>query len=178
MSPYTLLNRFIDRKEEAMKKRDLEKEFEEKYNTYGAMLYRISFLYLGNAADAEDILHDVFIKYLYLKKKFNSSEHEKAWLIRITQNSCLDMLKKAGRKNINVDDLSVAVQNESDTQQDVIRSVLALPPKYKAVIILYYYNGYSVEEVAHILKISKSAVKKRLQRGREMLEIELEDYAL
>ncbi len=160
-----------------MKKRDLENEFEEKYDTYGVMLYRIAYLYLGNAADSEDVLQDVFTKYLFGKKKFNSVEHEKAWLIKTTQNACLDMLKRAGRKNTNIDEVSVAVQAETDAQQDIIRSVFALPPKYKAVIILYYYNGYAVEEIAHILSISTAAVKKRLQRGREMLKMELEDYS-
>lgn len=160
-----------------MKNRDLENEFEEKYDTYGVMLYRIAYLYLGNAADSEDVLQDVFTKYLFGKKKFNSVDHEKAWLIKITQNACLDLLRKSGRKNINTDDVSVAVQAETDTQQDVIRNVLELTPKYKNVIILYYYSGYSVEEIAHILSISISAVKKRLQRGREMLRMELEDYS-
>lgn len=160
-----------------MKNRDLEKEFEEKYNLYAAMLYRISFLYLGNSADAEDVLQDVFTKFFYSKNKFSSLEHEKAWLIRTTQNACLDLLKKAGRKNISVEDISLSVQCDNDVRQDILRSVFALPPKYKSAVLLYYYNGYSVEEISRILRISKAAVKKRLQRGREMLKPELEDYA-
>ncbi|MBR2957467.1 MAG: RNA polymerase sigma factor [Clostridia bacterium] len=160
-----------------MKNRDLEKEFEEKYNLYAAMLYRISFLYLGNSADAEDVLQDVFTKYFYNKNKFSSPEHEKAWLIRTTQNACLDLLKKAGRKNLNLQDVTLSVQSDNDARQDILRSVFALPPKYKIAVLLYYYNGYSVEEIARILRISKAAVKKRLQRGREMLKPELEDYA-
>lgn len=160
-----------------MKARDLEKEFEEKYRLYAAMLYRISFLYLGNGADAEDVLQDVFTKYFFGKAKFNSAEHEKAWLIRTTQNACLDLLKKAGRKNVSTEEIELYVYCENDERQDVLHSVFALPPKYKNVVLLHYYNGYSVEEIARILKISKAAVKKRLQRGREMLKPELEDYA-
>ena len=160
-----------------MKNRDLEKEFEEKYNLYAAMLYRISFLYLGNSADAEDVLQDVFTKFFYSKNKFNNAEHEKAWLIRTTQNACLDLLKKSGRKNVSVEDVELSVYCENDARQDVLRSIFALQPRYKCVVLLYYYNGYSVEEIARILRISKSAVKKRLQRGREMLKPELEDYA-
>lgn len=160
-----------------MKNRDLEKEFKEKYNLYAAMLYRISFLYLGNSADAEDVLQDVFIKLFSGKRKFNNDEHEKAWLIRTTQNACLDLLKKAGRKNVSMEEVELSVCCENDARQDVLRSVFALPPRYKCVVLLYYYNGYSVEEIARILRISKSAVKKRLQRGREMLKPELEDYA-
>ena len=160
-----------------MKTRDLEKEFEEKYRLYAAMLYRIAFLYLGNGADAEDVLQDVFTKYFFGKAKFSGAEHEKAWLIRTTQNACLDLLKKAGRKNVSTQDVVFPVCCEDDARQDVLRSVFALPPKYKSTVLLYYYNGYSVEEIARILKISKAAVKKRLQRGREILKPELEDYA-
>ena len=63
-------------------------------------------------------------------------------------------------------------------EQDVISKVIALPQKYKSAIILFYYNDYTVEEISKTLKISKSAVKKRLQRGRDILKLELEDYAL
>ncbi len=159
-----------------MKKREPEKEFEEKYDRYGSMLYKIAFLYLGNASDAEDVLQDVFVKYFFTKKSFNNAEHEKAWFIRVTQNRCLDILKKHDRQNINIDEINITAPNEKETQEDVVRCVLALPPKYKAAIILYYYSSCTTEEISAILKISKSAVKKRLQRGREMLRLELEDY--
>ena len=159
-----------------MKARDFEKEFEEKYNSYGSMLYKIAFLYLNSASDAEDVLQEVFSKYLLTRKDFNNKEHEKAWFIRTTQNYCLDTLRKSERKNLDIDDLSVITQPDNDTKQDIERSIIALPPKYKIVIFLHYYSGYSVEEISRILKIGKSAVKKRLQRGREMLKLRLEDY--
>ena len=162
-----------------MSKRDLENEFEAKYNDYGNMLYKIAFLYLGNASDTEDVLQDVFTKYLYGSYKFKSSEHEKAWFIRVTQNKCLDYLKKSGRKNECIDDVTVtATYKDEDLEQDVIAKVIALPEKYKSAIILFYYNDYTVDEISKTLKISKSAVKKRLQRGRDILKLELEDYAL
>ena len=162
-----------------MSKRDLENEFEAKYNEYGNMLYKIAFLYLGNASDTEDALQDVFTKYLCGKYRFKNSEHEKAWFIRVTQNKCLDYLKKSGRKNECIDDVSAtATYKNNDMEQDVISKVIALPEKYKSAIILFYYNDYTVEEISKILKISKSAVKKRLQRGRDILKLELEDYAL
>ena len=162
-----------------MSKRDLEKEFEAKYNEYGNMLYKIAFLYLGNVSDTEDALQDVFTKYLCGNYKFKNHEHEKAWFIRVTQNKCLDCLKKSGRKNECIDDVPViAAYKDEDMEQDVIAKVIALPEKYKSAIILFYYNDYTVEEISKTLKISKSAVKKRLQRGREILKLELEDYAI
>lgn len=162
-----------------MSKRDLENEFEAKYNEYGNMLYKIAFLYLGNASDTEDALQDIFTKYLCGKYKFKNTEHEKAWFIRVTQNKCLDYLKKSGRKNECIDDVpATATYKDNDMEQDVIAKVIALPEKYKSAIILFYYNDYTVEEISKTLKISKSAVKKRLQRGRDILKLELEDYAL
>ena len=161
-----------------MLKRDLGNEFEAKYNDYGNMLYKIAFLYLGNKSDSEDVLQDVFTKYLCGKYKFKNAEHEKAWFIRVTQNKCLDYLKKLGRKNVSIDDKEITdTYSYDETVQDIISKVVALPPKYKTVIILYYYNDYSVEKISETLKLSESAVKKRLQRGREILKIELEDYA-
>ncbi|MBQ4152723.1 MAG: RNA polymerase sigma factor [Oscillospiraceae bacterium] len=162
-----------------MKKRDLENEFEEKYNQYGNMLYKIAFLYFGNAADAEDALQDVFTKYLCGNYHFKSTEHEKAWFIRVTQNKCLDYLKRPSRRHQSVDTVPEANTYENgDLEQDVLAKVVALPEKYKSAIILFYYHDYTVEEIANILKISKAAVKKRLQRGRALLKLELEDYAL
>ena len=159
-----------------MNKRDLEKEFEAKYNDYGKMLFRIAFLYVGNFADAEDILQDVFIKYLSGRYSFKDSDHEKAWFIRVTQNKALDFLKRKGRKNISLDDIENFTYEKNDNSADILREILALPEKYKSSVILYYYNDCSVEEISKILKISKSAVKMRLKRSREILKTELEDY--
>ncbi len=159
-----------------MSKRDLEKEFETKYNDYGKMLFRIAYLFVGNSADAEDILQDVFMKYLSGKYCFKDAEHEKAWFIRVTQNKSLDYLKRKGRKNLSLDNADVITYEKNTISSDVIKTVLALPEKYKSSVILYYYEDYSVEEISEILKISKSAVKMRLKRSREILKLELEDY--
>ena len=159
-----------------MDKRDLEKEFETKYNNYGKMLFRIAFLYVGNSADAEDILQDVFIKYLSKEQKFKDIEHEKAWFIRVTQNKALDYLRKKGRKSLSLDDIETFTYEKESSSAEILKKVLALPEKYKSSVVLYYYNDYTVEEISRILKISKSAVKMRLKRSREILKIELEDY--
>lgn len=159
-----------------MNKRDLEKEFETKYNNYGKMLFRIAYLYVGNSADAEDILQEVFMKYLAGKYRFKNSEHEKAWFIRVTQNNAIDLLKRKGRKNISLDDISGFTYEKNNDSTDILKKVIALPEKYKSTVILYYYDDYSVDQISKILKISKSAVKMRLKRGREILKLELEDY--
>jgi RNA polymerase sigma factor (sigma-70 family) len=156
----------------------LKSKFEAKYKLYGDMLYKIAFLYFGNSYDAEDALQEVFIKLLYNSPSFKDLSHEKAWLIRVTQNKCRDMLKASRCKDTSADEIEIAdfVKTNSDTSLDIIKRVVALPAKYKTAIILYYYYDYSVSEISQTLKISNSAVKMRLKRGREILKIELEDY--
>ena len=159
-----------------MKQRDLEKEFESVFEKYGKMLYKIAFLYLGNASDAEDALQEVFIKYLKADKAFKNDGHLKAWLIRVTQNKCKDYLKSPFRNSGSYDESIDFMHSDSDLSIDVIKKTVALPQKYKSVIILHYYYDYSVKEISTTLKISESAVKMRLKRGREILKMELEDY--
>ena len=153
--------------------------FETKYKLYGDMLYKIAFVYFGNPHDAQDALQEVFIKLLYGSPTFKDLEHEKAWLIRVTQNTCLDMLRASAKKNVSAGDITLAdgARTDSDTRLDVIKQVTALPEKYKTAVLLYYYYGCSVNEISRTLKISSSAVKQRLKRAREALKIELEDYS-
>ncbi|MDE5995374.1 MAG: RNA polymerase sigma factor [Eubacterium sp.] len=161
-----------------MDNEQLKSKFEDKYNQYGNMLYKIAFLYFGNSYDAEDALQEVFIRLMYDAPSFKDKNHEKAWLIRVTQNKCKDMLKASHYKNTSIDDVEISdfVKTENDAQLDVLKQVVALPAKYKTAIILYYYYDYSVPEISKTLQISNSAVKMRLKRGREILKIELEDY--
>lgn len=152
-------------------------DFQNKYKEYGEMLYRIAFVFLGNPDDTEDIMQEVFISLLYNSPEFETKEHEKAWLIRITQNKCINFLKSSGRKTLPIDELKLPTYNENHEEKiDIVKTIISLPPKYKTAVILYYYNDFSVEEIAKTLKISKSAVKMRLKRAREILKIELEDY--
>ena len=152
-------------------------DFHNKYKEYGEMLYRIAFVLLGNTDDTEDILQEVFITFLYNSPEFKTKEHEKAWLIRITQNKCINLLKSSSKKSVSIDELQLPTYSENNEEKiDIVKNILSLPHKYKTAVILYYYNDYSVEEIAKILKISKSAVKMRLKRAREILKIELEDY--
>lgn len=152
-------------------------DFHNKYKEYGEMLYRIAFVLLGNTDDTEDILQEVFITFLYNSPEFKTKEHEKAWLIRRTQNKCINLLKSSSKKSVSIDELQLPTYSENNEEKiDIVKNILSLPHKYKTAVILYYYNDYSVEEIAKILKISKSAVKMRLKRAREILKIELEDY--
>lgn len=103
-----------------MNKDDAE-VFEKKYNLYGDMLYRIAFLYLSSPQDAEDVLQGG-IKLLYSPPAFKDDEHEKAWLIRVTQNQCKNLLKSPKRKSCCIDSLQLAAEAaDSDAKLDVVR---------------------------------------------------------
>lgn len=156
---------------------DKNKEFKTAYNNYGEMLYRIAYVYLANRDDVEDVLQDVFVSFLQNLSKFKSEEHKKAWLIRTTQNKSVNLLKASSRKNMNIEDIQLqSLEADNDLHIDILKQIISLDEKYKTVVILYYYNDYSVSEISQILKISKSAVKMRLKRSRELLKIKLEDY--
>lgn len=160
-----------------MKKENIDDMFREKYEKYSKLLFRIAFLHLGNTHDAEDVLQNVFIKLLYHSLDFKDDEHEKAWLIRVTQNQCKNMLKSHSRKNCELNE-EIASDSMGDVSKalDIAMKVRALPANYKTAIFLFYYEDMSTEEIARALKISRSAVKMRLKRGRELLKIELEEY--
>lgn len=132
------------------------------------MLYKICIVMLCNEQDTQDAVQDTFCRYLEKRPEFTSAEHEKAWLIRVATNICRDMLRfQARHPKISIDALSHRLI--SPEQKEALTELLILPPKLKIVVYLHYVDGYSVKEISNILKISESAVKKRLQRGRELL---------
>ncbi len=132
------------------------------------MLYKICIVMLCNEQDTQDAVQDTFCRYLEKRPEFKSPEHEKAWLIRVATNICRDMLRfQARHPKIAIDDLSHRLAAPEQTETFI--ELLGLPPKLKIVIYLHYVDGYSVKEIAGILKVSESAVKKRLQRGRMSL---------
>lgn len=142
---------------------------EQLFFTYSNMLFRLCFTFFGNKADAEDAVSEVFIKYLEKAPEFNDEEHKKAWLLRVASNTCKDMLRSYSRKNnISLYDAYEYCKTEEDT--DIITAVLNLPSKYKDVVYIHYIEGYKTAEIAKILHISESAVRKRLQYARNMLK--------
>ena len=154
-----------------------DQSFDKIYEQYGKMLYRTAFLYLGNTDDTEDILQEVFIKYLTARPEFNGSDHERAWLLLVTRNACRNFVKKSRKGNVSLEEYDApAYSADRDERLDILRKVTALPPKYKEVIILFYYNGLTIEEIGALLGLSRSAVKMRLKRGKEKLKISLEGY--
>lgn len=140
--------------------------------TYGDMLYRTAWLLLGNPHDVQDTLQEVLLRYLEKSPAFVSREHEKAWLLRVTANCCKDCLR--ARRRHSHADLESLRECLPARESGHLQELYALPAKWKTVLILHYFEGYSVKEIGKILGLSESAVKKRLQRARDALRLELE----
>lgn len=141
---------------------------------YSDMIRRICFLHLKNRSDTEDIFQTVFLKYILYSGTFESDEHEKAWVIRVTINACKDLLKSFGRSNfVSLDLLSEEADPKalaSEEHREVLQAVLDLPKKYKDVIYLVYCEGYSAVEVAKLLCKKENTIYSLLSRGRKMLK--------
>lgn len=148
-----------------------DQSVEEVFQAYGNMLYRIAFVMMKNAFDAEDVVQDTLIKYMERVesgKIFETQEHRKAWLIRVAINLCKNRLRfYKNHPKIGIEQLSRYYEEEADTR--LMDSLLLLPCKYREILLLHYVEGYQGKEIAEMLKLSESAVRKRLERGRESL---------
>lgn len=143
---------------------------------YADMIRHICFLHLKNQQDTEDISQTVFLKYILYSGTFESAEHEKAWFIRVTVNACKDWMKYLLRHpTTSLSVLSEEVVSVSDTSKELLQFVLLLPPKYKDVIYLFYYEGYSAVEIAKLLSKKENTIYSLLARGRILLKEELGD---
>lgn len=147
----------------------MNKSIETIVNKYGNMLFRIAFTMLGNSFDAEDAVQETFIKYMNKSPEFKSSEHEKAWLIRVVTNKCRDILRFRFKNNsLDIETLKECEMEEKDER--IISSLFSLPEKFKTVLYFYYVEEYTVNEIASIIGRTPSAVKMRLQKGRKILK--------
>lgn len=139
---------------------------------YGHRVQSLAFVYLKNKYDAEDAAQEVFLTYLRKAPHFFSAQKEKSWLMTVTVNKCRDMLRAKHRDDLPLtEDLSYIPQEESD----VLRAVLELEEIYRMPIHLHYYEGYSIKEIAALLRVRPGTVGSRLSRGREILKQRLEE---
>ncbi|MBQ6718549.1 MAG: RNA polymerase sigma factor [Clostridia bacterium] len=144
---------------------------QEAFKKYSDMVYRLAFARVKNKYDADDILQEVFLRFIKCKDKVNNDEHVKALLIRITINCSKSMLSSSWFKRTEPLSETLSIR---DKDVDTLDAVLRLPQKYRTVIHLHYYMGYSIDEIAAILKSKPSTVKSWLYRARQKLKIDLE----
>ena len=147
------------------------------------MVYRISFHYFGNREDAEDVSQDVFLKLYSHNTKFESEEELKAWLIRVTTNTCHSYFRNPFRKRkTEIDEKEIEnIVGSSSSEQEIINrkvvmdAVMSLSERYRIVVYLYYYEEYSICQISNTLNIKETTIQTRLSRAREKLKSVLKD---
>lgn len=133
-------------------------------------VFRMAYARIGNKSDAEDITQDTFIKYMKETKPFVDENHVKAWLLRVAINSSKNLVTSAWhRKNTSMDAVDL-MSTQMEEHNEVYDAVLKLPEKYRIVVHLYYFQGYSVEEIATMLDAKESTVKSWMRRARLKLK--------
>lgn len=155
---------------------DIEQQAEYLAQTYADSILRLSYTYLKNTQDAQDICQTVFLKLLTEPKQFRSPAHERAYIFRMTANACKDILKSPWRKRSCPLESCTEMAAPEEPHGEVLFAVNRLPQKYRTVIYLFYYEGYSAAEIGQILGIPTATVHTRLARGRAKLKPYLEEY--
>lgn len=154
----------------------MEKEqFEYYYKEYHSLVFRIAFAEVKSHADAEDILQEVFFRILRYRPEFENTEHEKAWIIRTTINLCKDFFKsKWNNSTVGMDKIAETEKSYFKVpyveQDDTLWAVLELKERYRQPLYLFYYEDYSIKEIARALRLPENTVKTNLKRGRELVK--------
>ncbi len=161
--------------------KDIDTQIENLIDECGDDVLRVCYTYLQNKEMAEDAFQETFIKVYKNIENFRGTATEKTWVIRIAINTCKDFLKTSWVRRVLF--LGDTIKEESYTiEEDIIKDmnngfineiIKALPQKYKDILILYYYHGYSIKEIGNILKIKEDTIKNRLFRGRNMIKSRL-----
>lgn len=148
-----------------------EPEIKNAIEKYADMVWRICYLYMQQPADAEDIFQNVFLKYTLYSGTFENQEHEKAWLIRVATNCCKDHLKSAyHRQNVPLSDVYQYPCEETFLSNGVTEALKTLPEKYKTVLYLNYYEGYTAAEIGGILHKRENTIYTWISRGKKLLK--------
>ncbi len=138
--------------------------------TYIDTVYRVALSYVKNPADAEDVTQEVFLALLRTRPDFTCEDHAKFWLIRVTVNACKKLFRSPRRKEIPLEEYVQSLPFREPSHSDLFLAVMSLPMKYRMPLYLHYYEEYSTQEIAELLKIPKGTVCTNLKRGRETLK--------
>ncbi|MBQ8688039.1 MAG: RNA polymerase sigma factor [Ruminococcus sp.] len=153
-----------------------QEELKDKLTRYKDMVYRIAYTYLHSTADAEDISQETFLKLYLREQPFPDAESEKAWLIRVTLNACCNLKKSFWQRQRSEmpEQMPDSMTSASVEESKLYHAVFSLPEKYRVVILLYYYEDYSVREISAITGRKESTIQTQLERGRKKLKKQLE----
>ncbi len=137
---------------------------------YFNMIYKLALAETRDVHHAEDVTSDVFLKYMETKKVFESEEHIKAWLLRVTINQARSVFSSSWFKKTVPLEETLEAAGIPEEESEVYLAVMKLPDKYRTVIHLFYYEDFSVLEIANILNSNESTVKSQLLRARGLLK--------
>ena len=170
----TFADRQESRYEAAANRAAIDQQAERILDVYGNSILRYAYSYLHNMSDAEEVLQDTLLQFLKTAPVFESAQHEKAWLLRVAANLSKNRIDyNAHRRTDELNDELVAEQRQD--LSFVWDAVKSLPVKYREVVHLFYYEGYSTQQVAQILKLKEPTVRSLLHRGRERLKALLKE---
>ena len=152
-----------------------EQAFRQAVEDHRDVVFRIALTYLRDRADADDVAQDVFLKLLKSDGHFESREHLRRWLIRVTINECKSLFRKPWRRVEDIENLADSLSTAQEESKAVLSDVMRLPERFRVPIVLYYYLGFSTSEIAELLHVPAATVRTRLARGRSKLKFILEE---
>ena len=151
------------------------REFETLARRHMDMVFRLAFSYMKSASDADDVTQNVLLRLLKNVKPFESEEHARFWLVRVTVNECKRALRSPWRRAGDIEEYANELHFETPEHSELFYAVMELPEKYRTAIYLYYYEDYSTDEIARLTGTPAATVRTRLRRGRELLRAGLEE---
>ena len=152
-----------------------EEQFTSLASTYMDMIFRLAFGYLKSRADADDVTQTVLLRLYRTGKAFESDAHVKHWLLRVTVNECKKLLRSPWRRTEDFEAYAETLSFEEPRYAGLFEAIMALDEKCRAVVVLHYYEGYSIAEISALLRVPAGTVGTRLKRAREKLRDYLSD---
>lgn len=152
-----------------------DKQFTRLAKLYMDTVFRLAFNYTKSRSEADDITQDVLIKLYHTDKVFDSEEHIKHWLIRVTINECKKIFLSPWKRTEPIEDYASTLSFTSPEHSELFYAVMELPQKYRVPIFLHYYEDYFCQEISNFLKMPNTTVRTRLRRGREILKSNLQE---
>ncbi len=137
---------------------------------YQDAIFRLAYSYTKSQFDADDVTQNVLLKLYQTNKTFESEAHLKNWLMRVTINQCKNLFRAPWRAHENIDDYANTLGFENRQASDLFYVVMGMDKKYRTVLMLYYYEGYAVKDISHILAIPEKTASTRLIRARDKLK--------
>ncbi len=153
----------------------LKEEFIIAAEKYKDTIYRVAYSWTKNSHDANDVTQDVLLQLLQSEKKYESDDHLKNWLIKVTVNQCKMLFRSPWKKMEDIGAYAEKLGFEDENYHDLFMAVMRLDKKYRLPILLFYFEGYSTSEIAGLLDLPEKTVSTRLFRARKQLKGYLEE---